>query len=75
MLEAFQTGKDIHSATASRVFDVPYEEVAGAALPGDGQLLPHLRAGAHNLSQQLDIKRSRSKELIDQHFLRYPAPD
>ncbi|NBC07658.1 MAG: DNA polymerase I, partial [Bacteroidetes bacterium] len=27
MLEAFKSGKDIHSATAARVFDVPYEEV------------------------------------------------
>ena len=30
-------------------------------------------AGAHNLSQQLDIKRSEAKELIDQYFLRYPG--
>ncbi|MCB0548277.1 MAG: DNA polymerase I [Phaeodactylibacter sp.] len=75
MLEAFQTGKDIHSATASRVFDVPYEEVTREqryrAKTVNFSLI--YGAGAHNLSQQLDIKRSEAKELIDQYFLRYPG--
>jgi len=75
MLEAFQSGKDIHLATASRVFDVPYEEVTKEqryrAKTVNFSLI--YGAGAHNLSQQLDIKRSEAKELIDQYFLRYPG--
>ncbi|MCB9293285.1 MAG: DNA polymerase I [Lewinellaceae bacterium] len=75
MLEAFQSGKDIHRATASRVFDVPYEEVTKEqryrAKTVNFSLI--YGAGAHNLSQQLDIKRSEAKELIDQYFLRYPG--
>ncbi|MCB9267280.1 MAG: DNA polymerase I [Lewinellaceae bacterium] len=75
MLEAFQGGKDIHRATAARVFDVPYEEVAKEqryrAKTVNFSLI--YGAGAHNLSQQLEIKRSEAKELIDQYFNRYPG--
>ena len=75
MLDAFQSGKDIHSATASRVFDVPYEEVTKEqryrAKTVNFSLI--YGAGAHNLSQQLEIKRSEAKDLIDQYFLRYPG--
>ncbi|MCB0585881.1 MAG: DNA polymerase I, partial [Phaeodactylibacter sp.] len=75
MLEAFQGGKDIHRATAARVFDVPYEEVTKEqryrAKTVNFSLI--YGAGAHNLSQQLEIKRSEAKELIDQYFNRYPG--
>ncbi|MBV6652315.1 MAG: DNA polymerase I [Mameliella sp.] len=74
MLEAFQTGKDVHSATAARVFDVPYEAVTREqryrAKTVNFALI--YGAGATNLSQQLGIKRSEAKELIDQYFSRYP---
>ena len=75
MLEAFQSGKDIHRATAARVFEVPYDEVSREhryrAKTVNFALI--YGAGAHNLSQQLDIKRAEAKELIDQYFLRYPG--
>lgn len=74
MLEAFKSGKDVHSATAARVFDVPYEEVTREqryrAKTVNFALI--YGAGATNLSQQLNIKRSEAKELIDQYFNRYP---
>jgi DNA polymerase-1 len=74
MLEAFKSGKDVHSATAARVFDVPYEEVTREqryrAKTVNFALI--YGAGATNLSQQLGIKRSEAKELIDQYFSRYP---
>ena len=67
MLEAFKSGKDVHSATAARVFDVPYEEVTREqryrAKTVNFALI--YGAGATNLSQQLGIKRSEAKELID----------
>ncbi len=75
MLEAFQSGKDIHSATAARVFDVPYEEVSREqryrAKTVNFAII--YGAGATNLSQQLDIKRAEAKELIEQYFQRYPG--
>jgi DNA polymerase I len=75
MLEAFQSGKDIHRATAARVFEVPYDEVSREqryrAKTVNFALI--YGAGAHNLSQQLDIKRAEAKELIDQYFSRYPG--
>lgn len=75
MISAFQAGKDIHSATAARVFDVDYEAVSREqryrAKTVNFALI--YGAGATNLSQQLGIKRSEAKELIDQYFLRYPG--
>lgn len=75
MLEAFQSGKDIHRATAARVFDVAYDEVTREqryrAKTVNFSLI--YGAGAHNLSLQLDIKRTEAKELIEQYFRRYPG--
>lgn len=75
MMEAFQSGKDIHRATAARVFEVPYEEVTKEqryrAKTVNFSIV--YGAGATNLSQQLDIKRSEAKELIEQYFSRYPG--
>jgi DNA polymerase-1 len=73
MLEAFQSGKDIHRATAARVFEVPYDEVTKEqryrAKTVNFSIV--YGAGATNLSQQLDIKRSEAKELIEQYFKQY----
>jgi DNA polymerase-1 len=73
MVEAFQEGKDIHRATAAKVFEVPYEEVTKEqryrAKTVNFSIV--YGAGATNLSQQLEIKRSEAKELIDQYFKQY----
>lgn len=73
MVEAFQEGKDIHRATAARVFEVPYEEVTREqryrAKTVNFSII--YGAGATNLSRQLDIKRAEAKELIDQYFKQY----
>ncbi|MCB0627502.1 MAG: DNA polymerase I, partial [Saprospiraceae bacterium] len=73
MLEAFQSGKDIHRATAARVFEVPYEEVTREqryrAKTVNFSII--YGAGALNLSRQLDIKRAEAKELIDNYFKQY----
>ena len=64
MLEAFQKGQDIHSATAARVFDVPYEEVDREkryrAKTVNFSII--YGAGATNLSRQLGIKRERKQK-------------
>ncbi len=73
MLEAFQKGQDIHRATAARVFDTAYEEVSreqrSRAKTVNFAII--YGAGATNLAQQLDIKRSEAAELIDQYFRKY----
>lgn len=75
MLEAFQSGRDIHSATAARVFDTPYEEVdrdqRGKAKTVNFAII--YGAGSQNLSQQLGISRGEAKELISTYFSRYPG--
>ena len=73
MLEAFQKGQDIHSATAAKVFEVPYEEVTREqryrAKTVNFSIV--YGAGATNLSRQLNIKRNEAKELIAQYFKQY----
>jgi len=73
MLEAFQANQDIHSATAARVFGVPFEEVSREqryrAKTVNFSII--YGAGATNLSRQLGIKRTEASELIEQYFRQY----
>jgi DNA polymerase I len=73
MLEAFQQGLDIHQATAARVFGVRLDEVT----PDQRRTAKTVNfsiiygAGASNLSNQLGIKRTEAKEIIDNYFREY----
>lgn len=73
MLEAFIENKDVHKATASKVFGVPYDEVTKEqryrAKTVNFSII--YGAGATNLSRQLDIKRTEATELIQQYFAQY----
>lgn len=73
MLEAFQKNLDIHTATAAGVYGVPIEEVTSeqrrAAKTVNFSII--YGAGATNLSNQLGLKRTEAKELIDNYFKRY----
>ena len=73
MLTAFQTGQDIHRATAARVYGVDYDAVTTdqrrAAKTINFAIL--YGAGASNISKQLDIKRAEASELIAQYFEQY----
>lgn len=73
MLEAFQKGFDIHTATAAGVFGVALDQVTTdqrrAAKTVNFSII--YGAGATNLSQQLGIKRTEAKELIDNYFRQY----
>ena len=74
LIEAYNSGKDIHSTTASQVFNVPLEEVT-----------PELRRNAKavnfgivygisafGLSQDLKISKKEAQEYIDRYFATYP---
>ncbi len=73
MTEAFQSGRDIHRATAALVFDVPYDEVTREqryqAKTVNFAIL--YGAGAMRLTQELDISRNEASELIANYYQRF----
>lgn len=75
LLTAYREGRDIHSITASKVFNVPLDEVT-----------PLLRRNAKavnfgivygissfGLSQDLDISKKEAAEYIEQYFETFPG--
>jgi len=74
MIEAFKNGEDIHASTASKVFSVPISEVtreqrANAKTVNFGIIYG---VSAFGLSNQTNLTRSESKELIDTYYATYP---
>lgn len=74
MIEAFKNGTDIHSVTASKVFDVPLEEVdrdmrSKAKTVNFGIIYG---ISAFGLSQRINIPRKEAKLIIDNYFEKYP---
>jgi DNA polymerase-1 len=73
MIEAFQSGQDIHAATASKVFNVPMEEVSrdqrSAAKAVNFGII--YGQSAFGLSQNLGISRKEAKSIIDSYFEQY----
>jgi DNA polymerase-1 len=74
MMEAFKNGEDIHASTASKVFDVPLEEVTreqrGNAKTVNFGII--YGVSAFGLSNQTDMSRGEAKELIDAYYDTYP---
>ncbi len=74
MLEAFNRGVDIHTATAAKIFKVSEEEVT----PDMRRKAKTANFGiiygisAFGLSERLDISRKEAKILIDGYFDSYP---
>lgn len=74
MIQDFNDGLDIHSATAARVFAVDIEEVSSdmrrkAKMVNFGIIYG---ISAFGLAQRLKISRSESKQIIDTYFEKYP---
>ncbi|MCH1454095.1 MAG: DNA polymerase I [Flavobacteriaceae bacterium] len=74
MVKAFQNNEDIHAATAARVFNVPLEEVTREQRSNAKTVNFGIVYGvsAFGLSQQTNLNRSESKELIDTYYASYP---
>jgi len=75
MVEAFQKGLDIHTATASKVYGVSLDEVTkdmrrNAKMVNFGIVYG---ISAFGLSERLNIPRSEAKHIIDQYFEQYPG--
>ena len=75
MIEAFKQGIDIHTATASKVWGVPIEEVdkdmrRKAKTVNFGIIYG---ISAFGLSQRVGIPRFEAKEIIDNYFAQFPG--
>ncbi|KLT64833.1 DNA polymerase I [Pedobacter sp. BMA] len=75
MLDAFNKGIDIHTATAAKVYGVSIEEVDGTQRRNAKAVNFGIIYGqsAFGLSQNLGIPRKEAAEIIDQYFTQYPG--
>ena len=73
LIEAFKSGMDFHTVTASRVFGVDPGAVTGAERARIKAMNYGLAYGlsAFGLSQQLHIETSEAKALMDEYFERF----
>ena len=75
MVEAFNSGQDIHAATAAKIFKVPLADVSSdmrrkAKTANFGIIYGISTFG---LAERLSIPRAEAKELIDGYFETYPG--
>lgn len=75
MMEAFRTGRDIHTTTAAKVFKVEIDKVT----PDMRRKAKEVNFGilygstAFGLSQNLNISRGEASEIIDSYFKEFSA--
>ena len=77
LIEAFQQGKDIHAATAAKVFGVPLDDVtreqrSQAKAVNFGILYGQ---GAFGLAETLGISRKEAKSIIDAYHAQFAGLD
>jgi DNA polymerase-1 len=74
MIEAFKNGEDIHASTASKVFNVPLEDVTREQRSNAKTVNFGIIYGvsAFGLSNQTELSRGEAKELIDTYYKTYP---
>ena len=75
LLEAFKRGEDIHSATASLMYEVPINEVDSemrrvAKVLNFGVIYG---LSAHGISQQTGFSREEGANFIESYFNKYPG--
>ncbi|GAB2764376.1 DNA polymerase I [Salinimicrobium soli] len=74
MIKAFKEGQDIHASTAANVFNVAMEEVTRDQRSNAKTVNFGIVYGvsAFGLSNQTNLSRSESKDLIDTYYKTYP---
>lgn len=74
MLKAFGEGKDIHSITAAKIYQIPEEDVDSdmrrKAKTANFGIIYGI--SAFGLAQRLNIPRTEAKQLIDGYFENFP---
>jgi len=75
MMEAFVNGLDIHTATASKVYDVSLSEVTKDMRRNAKTVNFGIVYGisAFGLSERLGISRYEARDIIDNYFAKYPG--
>lgn len=75
MCEAFREGRDVHAATAARIFGVPLEEVTDqmrrTAKTANFGIIYGI--SAFGLAQRLRIPRVAAKKIIEDYFAGFPS--
>ena len=75
MIDAFKSGRDIHATTASKVFNIPLEEVdremRGKAKGVNFGLIYGI--SAFGLAQNINISRTEAQEIISAYFNEFPG--
>ncbi len=74
LLDAFRQGQDIHAVTASRLFDVPLDQVSYEQR-GLGKTINFATiygVSAFGLSSRTDMGPAEAQEFLDQYFTTYP---
>ncbi|MFT5752870.1 MAG: DNA polymerase-1 [Flavobacterium sp.] len=74
MIAAFKNNEDIHKSTASKVFNVPLEEVTKEQRSNAKTVNFGIIYGvsAFGLSNQTDLSRKEAAELIEAYYKNYP---
>ncbi len=74
LIEAFRDNQDIHRSTASKVFQVPFEEVTELQRRNAKAVNFGIVYGisAYGLSQDLNISQKEAQGFIDSYFETYP---
>ena len=75
LIRAFESGADIHAATASEVFEVPLKEVTGEMRRKAKAVNFGLAYGqaAFGLAETLRIPRGEATTIINRYFERFPG--
>ena len=74
LMQDFRDGRDIHAATAARIFHKPLDEVTRderrKAKTANFGIIYGI--SAFGLAERMEVSRSEAKELIDNYFSTYP---
>ena len=75
MVEDFNSGHDIHQATAAKIFKVPFEEVTSTmrrkAKTANFGIIYGI--SAFGLAERMEVSRGEARQLIDDYFATYPG--
>ncbi len=74
LIEAFNTGVDVHSLTASKIFRVPLESVDGSMRSSAKAVNFGIIYGisSFGLAKNASVSNSQAKRFIDEYFVTYP---
>ncbi len=75
MIQAFKDNKDIHTATAAKVYNVAETEVTSAMRRAAKAVNFGIIYGqsAFGLAENIGVSRTEAKTIIDNYFTQYPA--